>query len=89
MGSQQEKAHISHVCEPLTKHRVKDSKNSIPFLCHGEGSRGDKSISPRHEGSNLQELRVSQDHLVDVQLRDDQWSGKSDVLHENAVHLHK
>ena len=66
MGSKQEKARISHVCEPLTKHRVKDSKNSIPFLSHGEGSRGDKSISPRHKSSNLQELRVSQHHLVNV-----------------------
>ena len=82
MGSQQEEAHISHVCKPLTKHLVKDSKNSIPFLCHGKGSRGDKSISPRYEGSNLQELRVSQHHLVDVQLC------KSDILHENVVHLH-
>ena len=45
-------------------------------------------VSPRHEGSNLQELRVSQHHLVDVQLWDDQWSGKSDILHENVVHFH-
>ena len=87
MGSQQEETHISHVYKPLTKHRVKDSKNSIPFLSHGKGSRGDKGISPRHEGSNLQELRVSQHHLVDVQLWDDQWSGKSDILHENVVHF--
>ena len=88
MGSQQEETHISHVCKPLTKTRVKDSKNPIPFFGHGKGSRGDKGISPRYESSNLQELRVSQHHMIDVQLWDDQWSGKSDILHENVVHFH-
>ena len=74
MSSKQKKAHISHVCEPLTKRRVKDSKNSIPFLSHGEGSRGDEGISPWYKSSNLQELGASQHHLVNVQLRYDQRS---------------
>ena len=66
MSSKEKKAHITHVCEPLTKRRVKDSKHSIPSLNHGEGTRGDESISPWYKSSNLQELRVSQNHLVNV-----------------------
>ena len=85
MGSQQEETHISHVCKPLTKTRVKDSKNSIPFFRHSKGSRGDKGISPRHESSNLQELRVSQHYLVDVQLWDDQWSETNCKLDQKVI----